>query len=276
MARTLKFTHNSLCFYNKKSDKHPIMINTAGYYESSVPFETYNKIGRLDYYLIYVIEGQLDVFIDKDIYEVKRGGMILFQPNYPYKYKGKPPAHYLYVHFTGSYADEFLKDCGFDNYPCIIENKFNVDVQNKFNLMIDTFLFAEQLSFLKCSYMLQEILVGFRQSQIDKSIVSPLKTSLKHIHSFYTTKIEIPLLAKMENLSNSRYIAVFKKQTGKSPNEYIIDLRMQFAKNLIENTNMSIKQISERVGYSDQYFFSRLFKKNFGVSPMGYRKEKKL
>ena len=61
---------------------------------------------------------------------------------------------------------------------------------------------------------------------------------------------------------------------GKSPNEYIIELRLQFAKSLLDNTNISIKQVSEHVGYNDQYFFSRLFKKHIGISPQEYRKRK--
>ena len=63
---------------------------------------------------------------------------------------------------------------------------------------------------------------------------------------------------------------------GKTPNEYIIELRLQFAKKLLDNTNLSIRQISENVDYSDQYFFSRLFKKHMGVSPQNYRNKNKV
>ena len=62
---------------------------------------------------------------------------------------------------------------------------------------------------------------------------------------------------------------------GKPPNEYIIELRLQFAKNMLSGTNMSIKQISEHIGYNDPYFFSRLFKKHIGISPQEYRKNNK-
>ena len=110
----------------------------------------------------------------------------------------------------------------------------------------------------------------------DKKEDSPLKISLNYIHTFFTSKIDIPHLASLENLSNSRYVTVFKNQIGKSPNEYIIDLRLQLAKSLLDNTNMSIRQISENIGYTDQYFFSRLFKRHIGVSPQGYRKNKNL
>ena len=277
MPKSLKFKDSEwLLFRNEQSSTHPIIVNTAGYYDATSLFETSNTIGRNDYYLMYIIEGYLTLFEGDTEREVKSGSAILIPPNHPYRYNGTPSTSYLYAHFTGSYADQLLKDCGFDSLPVVIEGKVNNSIKARFNQMIDIFLHNESLSNLKCAYMLQEILVFLAQLLIDKPFNSPLKSSLKHIHSYYTTKIEVPQLAKLENLSNSRYIVVFKKQMGKSPNEYIIDLRMQFAKNLITNTNMSIKQISERVGYSDQYFFSRLFKKNFGVSPQGYRKEKQL
>lgn len=276
MPKTIKFKDSPwLLFKNKQSDAYPIFINTTGYYDASTPFETHNTLGRHDYYLIYVIEGELTVFENNKSRELNTGSAVLIPPNHPYRYRGNSSTHYLYVHFTGSYAEQFLADCGFKEMPVFIEGKVNNDIKNRFNQMIDVFFHNEVFAGLKCAYMLQEILVYFAQLRIDRSFDLPLKASIKHIHNFYTEKIKIPYLAKLENLSNSRYIAVFKSIMGKSPNEYIIDLRLQFAKNLIENTNMSIRQISEWVGYTDQYFFSRLFKKHFGVSPQGYRKENK-
>jgi YesN/AraC family two-component response regulator len=236
-------------------------------------FETYNPVGREDFYLIYVVEGELLLDMANIKRSIGRGTAFIVPPKHMYKYSGNPSTSYLFAHFTGSYAEDFLKECGFDNLPIIIENEFSAEVQGKFLLMIDTFLHNDQLSTQKCACMLQEILISICESSLENSNNIQLKTSLKHIHSFFTSKISVPYLASLENLSNSRYVTVFKKQMGKSPNEYIIDLRLQFAKSLLENTNMSIKQISERIGYPDQYFFSRLFKKYMGVSPQKYRKE---
>ena len=157
---------------------------------------------------------------------------MVFPPNHKYKYEGKPPANYLYVHFTGSYADSFLKECGFDKLPCIISDDLSIEMQDKFNGLIDTFLYNEPLAIQMCASILQEIILDIAKSKLDKVNKSPLKASLKYIHNFYTSKIDIPYLAKIENLSNSRYVTVFKKQMGKSPNEYIIDLRLQFSKSL--------------------------------------------
>ncbi len=274
MPKILQYPNDWLNFHSKCSNDYPILINAAGHYNSTVPFDTYNSIGRDDYYLIYIIDGQLSIEIDGNEQIAKKGASVIFPPKYKYKYRGKPPAHYLYAHFTGSYADDFLKECGFDNLPCVIENDFNTELQNKFSLMINTYLHNEHLSIQKCACLLQEILIAICNDALDKADNSPLKASLKYIHSFFTSKIDVPYLASLEKLSNSRYITVFKKQMGKSPNEYIIDLRLQLAKSLLDNTNMSIRQISESIGYNDQYFFSRLFKKHLGISPQNYRKNR--
>lgn len=272
MARTIVLHNDYLNFNNKSSRDYPIQVNTAGYYDASSPFTTFNSVGRDDYYLLYLVDGQLSVIINNKEHTIKKGSAVIFPPKYRYKYFGNPPIHYLYVHFTGSYADRFLEECGFVDLPCIIENDFSVEMQSKFNLMINAFLYKDPLYIQKSACLLQEILISIYENAKDKAEDSPLKASLKYIHNFFTSKIDIPYLANLENLSNSRYVTIFKKQMGKSPNEYIIDLRLQLAKSLLENTNMSIRQISESVGYTDQYFFSRLFKKHIGVSPQAYRK----
>ena len=273
MAQILRFSNLKwLNFNSKSSTNYPILINTTGYFNFSSPFETYNPVGRDDYYLIYIVEGELFVDIDGKNHTAKKGSAVIFPPKYLYKYGSNSCVHYLYAHFTGSYATDFLNECGFDNLPCVIENDFSKEIKGKFDLMINTFLHNETLSIQRCGCLLQEILIEISTNALDVANGSPIKTSLKYIHSFFTSKIDVPNLAKMEGLSNSRYITVFKNQTGKSPNEYIIDLRIQFAKNLLDNTNMSVRQISESVGYHDQYFFSRLFKRHTGISPQEYKK----
>lgn len=277
MARITRYIDDELMNFNSKiSNDYPILINVAGYYDALSPFETYNTIGRDDYYLIFVTNGQLSIKIDDNTRYAPKGSFVIIPPKYKYRYEGNPPTYYLFVHFTGAYVDRFLKECGFDNLPCIINSEFSVEMHKKFNKLIDTFLYNEPLSIQASAAILQEIIVDIAKIELDKANNSPLKVSLKHIHNFYTSEIDIPYLAKMENLSYSRYVVNFKRHIGKSPNDYIIDLRLKLAKKLLDSTNMSIKQISERVGYYDQYFFSRLFKNHVGISPRNYRKSNKI
>ena len=276
MARIIRHLNTDwLNFRSRCSMEYPILVNTTDYCNVSSPFETYNHIGRDDYYLIYMVEGELSLDMQGINRTIKKGDALLIPPKHVYKYSGDNDTRYLYAHFTGSYAADFLKECGLDNLPCVIEGDFRVEIERTFKLMIDTFLHNEKLATQKCACLIQCILIDIYKNSLEKEYSSYLQASMEYIRKYFTKKISIPHLAKLESLSNSRYITVFKRLMGKSPNEYIISLRMNFAKNLLDNTNISIQQISERVGYSDQYFFSRLFKKYLGISPQNYRKMEK-
>lgn len=73
-------------------------------------------------------------------------------------------------------------------------------------------------------------------------------------------------------LSRSALFKVVKNTTGKTLVEYITDLRMNHAKRLLHSKyTYSIQEIANKVGYNDQYYFSRVFKKHMGVSPSEYR-----
>ncbi|MBQ7225397.1 MAG: helix-turn-helix domain-containing protein [Clostridia bacterium] len=274
MARTKRHSKIEwLNFNNRHSSEFPLLVNTAGYCDLLSPFETYNPVGRDDFYLMYIIEGELLLDMPDFKRTICRGDAFIIPPKHMYRYSGSERIYYLYVHFTGSYASRLLKECGFDSLPCVIENDFSTKLQKSFNSMIDIFLQDEHLSIQRCACLLQEILLSICMTMLDSKNNSPIKTSLKFIHSAFTERIDVPYLAGLEKLSISHYTTIFKKQTGKSPNEYIIDLRLQLAQNFLCSTNMSVKQISHRVGYADQYFFSRLFKKRLGVSPQVYRKQ---
>ena len=65
---------------------------------------------------------------------------------------------------------------------------------------------------------------------------------------------------------------IFKKETKQTFVNYLTHLRMETAKELLRTTNLKALEIAERVGYSEQYYFSYCFKKNISMSPLEYRK----
>lgn len=92
---------------------------------------------------------------------------------------------------------------------------------------------------------------------------------------FMRTNIENRLtlddFAAMHNLSSSHFSSLFRKATGISPVDYFIQLKMQRACQLLYDQELRIKEVAHAVGYEDQYFFSRIFKRLMGVSPLQYR-----
>lgn len=79
-------------------------------------------------------------------------------------------------------------------------------------------------------------------------------------------------LAKACNVSEVYFRKLFKAHFGISPKQFIIDIRLRRASQLLTEARRSISEISEATGFSNQYHFSRIFKERFGVTPSEYRK----
>ena len=73
-------------------------------------------------------------------------------------------------------------------------------------------------------------------------------------------------------MTETHFRRLFKEIYGMSPIKYINEIRTERARGLIANSNLSLSQIAEKVGYGDVYYFSRVFKKIAGVSPSAYKK----
>ena len=83
--------------------------------------------------------------------------------------------------------------------------------------------------------------------------------------------LNIATLAVLVNLSRSHYTTLFRRVTGYAPLSYLNHLRLQRAVQLLNATNLSIKQISDQLGFSDQFYFSRTFSKMHNHSPSEHR-----
>ena len=88
----------------------------------------------------------------------------------------------------------------------------------------------------------------------------------------YNTEINVEEYAVSRGMSASNFFQNFKQITGLSPLQFIVRLRLSNAQNLLENSNLTIAEISNDVGYENPLYFSRLFHKHIGVSPSEYRK----
>ncbi len=74
-------------------------------------------------------------------------------------------------------------------------------------------------------------------------------------------------------MSTSWFIRNFKLYTGSTPLNYILNIRISNAQSLLENTKYNITEIAAITGYDNPLYFSRLFKKQTGLSPSEYRKQ---
>ena len=258
---------------NIESDEYPITVNCAGRIATSDPFITDNIEGRNDYYLMYIECGELEFEINEKSFTAQSGCTVIFPPHchYKYTYLGDNALSYLWSHFTGSYTERFLAESGFKKLPCIIQSDPSIKIISHFEKLFYIFSLHEPLQKQRLACQLENILLSIALNSNSTYMVRGLAKSLGYIHTCYNKEIRIPELAKMESLSNSRYITVFKENMGMSPSEYILNLRINVACDLLRHHDLSVKEVAASVGYYNSHFFSKLFKKKTGSTPKKYK-----
>lgn len=93
-----------------------------------------------------------------------------------------------------------------------------------------------------------------------------------YLQSSYSQKITVERLAEEFHTNRTSLLNNFKKYTGQSVNQYLIQLRLSMASTLLRDTELSVEEICERTGFSDISYFSKVFKKKLNHTPSEYRK----
>ena len=100
-----------------------------------------------------------------------------------------------------------------------------------------------------------------------------LSTTTQYIYDHYQEEISLQLLSELVYISPSYLDRLFKNKMGTSPIKYLNLVRIQIAKKLLSSSDLSISEISERVGIMGPKYFSRLFKKTVNESPSEFRRK---
>ena len=132
------------------------------------------------------------------------------------------------------------------------------------------------------SVAIKEKIYGIVLSLLNKHNINPevaelsgcVQSALEFINNNINKKIDLSAIAEHTFVSRSTLTNKFKKELNITVLEYIQRQKMFLAGQMLKNTNLTVAQISEHLGYSEQFYFSRCFKQSFGMSPREYRKSK--
>jgi len=155
----------------------------------------------------------------------------------------------------------------------IVESGFN---QENVYQMTETFM--HKLTTVKnltdLSYVLLETLEQFTDIAFFPSTgsqISVIKKSILYIHEQYNQNLTLDSVAEHVGLNSAYFSTLFKKETGINFSTYLNNLRIENAKHLLKNTNLTLINIAVEVGFDNQSYFSNVFKKAVGMSPKQYR-----
>ncbi|MFD0618763.1 response regulator [Paenibacillus sp. GCM10027629] len=118
-----------------------------------------------------------------------------------------------------------------------------------------------------CLQLMDHIAVGRQTSY--KNLVDEAKAYIKQ--HFAESDMSIQRICQHLHISAGYFSSIFKKEVKSTFVNYLLDLRMEAAKELLRTTDLKAFEIAERVGYSDPNYFSFCFRKKFGMSPKDYR-----
>ena len=231
-----------------------------------------------EYQLIYITEGKGTFSAADKTWDVFPGSMLMILPGIKHMYKPVKEIGWqeYWIGFKGSYFNKLAKE-GFLSEDKLFFNIGNYDyITSIFKRIFDEVKSQKTLYQMKaCSAVLtliSEILFrSRRQEQPDfyQQIVEKAKYLME---TNMDGAINIPSIAKQIGISTSRLNEVFKHFSSMTPYQFFIQLKIHKAEELLGEENIPVKEAAWRMGFEDQYYFSRLFKNKTGIAPSDWKK----
>ena len=124
------------------------------------------------------------------------------------------------------------------------------------------------------TYKILSVAMDYRDSQPNSQYKKLIRQAKEYIDKHYTdAELTLNDVAAQVNLSASHFSAVFSQETGQTFKEYLTETRINKAKELLRMTALRSADIAYQVGYNDPHYFSSVFKKNTGLSPIEFRSQ---
>ena len=218
--------------------------------------------------LEHILEGEIDILIDGVWEKAVAGDTYVLTGGIQHHYKTNPanPCKKIFVNYYSEYLHYFLSA-----YK-IHYGIYKADAKNLFLTLLD--LLDNFVSDADDTITI---------SNCVNSIIAKLsfndKTSLGHgikekLDSLLQSKINLDEIAFDLGISKSTLIRSFKKDFNSTPYDYVLKQKINYAKYLLDTTDLRINEIAEKVCIVDEHHFSLMFKKLIGVSPANYKKQK--
>ena len=261
----------------------PLIVGSCGTYRlrTHERLPTWRPKGRIDYQLLYVASGKAIFYFNGEPKEVAAGHMVLFHPRQEqhYEYFAVDRPEVYWVHFTGSDVRNILRHYDIPLDRNVIYSGSSATYAYLFKEMINELQtcrtgYQELLEmYLRQIFLLVQRSWEERKPTVSSYLQEEIDYARKYFNEHYNEDISIEEYAQSRGMSVSWFLRNFKQMTMKSPMQYILAIRINNAVSLLETTDYNVTEISTIVGYENPLYFSRIFKKQKGISPSDYRKQ---
>ena len=227
--------------------------------------------------IMIVSEGELFVKQAGKILRISSGEGVLLELTYPHSYYvSKPGTRFVWFHFRGSAVDSYLQNlresdwlplvfCGL-NLENKVEEMFDLTVEkpNGFELLLSCKIYDIFLTAITPTYL------AVKQASFGRSEAFTHQIN-EYIDENIARQLTLDELAAFCNRSKFHFCHVFKEQFHVSPMQYVINRKIEYAKNALRFSNDAVATVASKVGIEDQGYFCKLFHRIVGVTPTEYR-----
>jgi AraC-like DNA-binding protein len=228
------------------------------------------------YSLHFIVKGQIQVEFDSKSVLLKQGDVFCLFPKRVYRYwmvDSDAMLSMFWINFDGLQASDILNKIGITrDHPYkrgVVDNKMKVDL----HLCLETCKASRGEDDLLLQGLLYRIIYNMKEQLIpgrNSPALEWIEASKDYMKLHYAEQIGVADISELFGLHRSYFSSTFGKKVGVSPMQYLQDIRMQKAIELMQGSSLSATQIAYSVGYSDIYTFSRAFRKILGTSPKQY------
>ncbi|MBB2147394.1 AraC family transcriptional regulator [Pedobacter gandavensis] len=238
-----------------------------------------------DYVLLYCTAGKGQCETGTEVFSFEANQFLFLSPQQFFRFQADPKntCSIYWLHFNGQMVDELKTNYDLQQFKTPAQLPFSDQVRatwQKIHSSLSEGFALENIGYANLNlYHLISLLLFVNNANktsktVNKNIQQDedqLDQSIVFMKENLHKQLSVELIAKEFNYSSSHYSTLFKQKTGLSPIDYFIRLKIQYACQLLNKSNLIIKEISQKVGYEDPFYFSRIFKKITGKSPVEYK-----
>lgn len=226
------------------------------------------------YIMVIVLDGEITYVIDDHTIFAQKNDVLIFSPGFVRSGYSTPqkPLSFVSVNFNLEHNDAAKK---FFTPPFLLFTEIGEPLRSKFADIAYAWEGKNPLYHIRCKNLASSILYDIVSVQLPHNKVPHLKkleSARTYIQANFKHEIQVEILAERLGLSPSYFRKLFKDAYGIAPMQYITNLRINTAKDLLLSGEVNVTEASRLSGFDDIYYFSTLFKKQTGMSPTQYIK----
>jgi len=255
-----------------------LFITAIGYYPNAKHHHRQRLHGINEHILLYVVSGKGMVKIKSQVFELSPGSLLIIPANLQHEYAADDTAPWTlyWIHFKGASSFDFVN--------MMLEKlgghtSFIPFHESRIQLFADLYASLERgysknnISYASVGlqYFLSSCCFFENYLPKPKEQFNAVDACINFMQQHIDEMLSLQQIAAAANLSESHCAAIFKKKTGYSIIEYFNQLKIQKACQYLQFTDLRVNEIASKLGVEDPFYFSRMFTRISGTSPLNYR-----